>query len=784
MAATQPPAIARFVALSFAAFACSAPPPAAAPAPADAAADAPGPDVAVDAAPDVALPDGISPGCSIMNCDDNNSCTFDDCLLGTCMHAPVDWDTPCIAANPCFVDGVCHGGNCVSSGKPVVCDKGKDCQTGACDPAQGCVYTPVPAGAACDDLNGCTVGDSCDATGTCVPGALCPSGGSCSGGVCTPCGLPDNPLPGEAGAACFNDADCDSGLCVDTADGKVCTKPCTDCCPAGWACVDVTPLGGSIYACMPRFVHACDPCSADSQCNFSGSSGDLCVSYGAAGSFCGEWCATNQDCPGGYACKSGVKGTNGSGSQCVKSDGVCACSPLAQLKNLTTACATANASGTCTGSRMCTASGLTACDAAVASTETCNGKDDNCDGVTDEAGATGCSNWFTDSDGDGYGAGASLGCTCAKPAGGYASQGGDCNDAVASIHPGATPFCSGFDANCDGVLDVVPCDDGDPCTLDGCSFVAGSCTHKPMPSCLLACKSDSDPSCNDGNPCTDDSCVAGVCAHAVGLGCACTGSCDDGNVCTDDSCDKATGKCAHAVVPLCCDVSVDTCDDGQPCTLDQFDAATNQCKHICDKQCCNTDSDCDDGNLCTIDQCEGGCSCTHVAVADCCNLNAQCDDGDVRTVDKCDAPINTCTHTPLPVAAMNPLPNACTPALCDDGNPCTTDTCGCAGYCENTAIAGCTLPCDVTACSAFGNCVTKACDATGQCVKSNACNANFCFSSLDCDDGDACTADLCTASGCLFKVLTCDDANPCTLDACLAGGCAHVFVLGCAVASP
>ncbi len=85
-------------------------------------------------------------------------------------------------------------------------------------------------------------------------------------------------------------------------------------------------------------------------------------------------------------------------------------------------------------------------------TEICNGVDDNCDGKTDDPGASGCTAYFADGDGDGYGVGASV-CLCAPDKSHTATKGGDCNDAAAAISPGATETCNGVDDNCDGVTD-------------------------------------------------------------------------------------------------------------------------------------------------------------------------------------------------------------------------------------------------------------------------------------------------------------------------------------------
>ncbi len=83
-------------------------------------------------------------------------------------------------------------------------------------------------------------------------------------------------------------------------------------------------------------------------------------------------------------------------------------------------------------------------------TETCNGKDENCNGQIDE-GLTMTTTW-PDVDKDGYGAinGApATGCSSSS----RAPNNKDCNDNDAKIHPGAAEVCNGFDDNCNGSVD-------------------------------------------------------------------------------------------------------------------------------------------------------------------------------------------------------------------------------------------------------------------------------------------------------------------------------------------
>lgn len=70
--------------------------------------------------------------------------------------------------------------------------------------------------------------------------------------------------------------------------------------------------------------------------------------------------------------------------------------------------------------------------------ETCDGKDNNCNGQYDENDGSGgsCASTNTDNDNDGY-----------------SGNVDDCNDSNAEIHPGATEVCDGVDNDCDTQID-------------------------------------------------------------------------------------------------------------------------------------------------------------------------------------------------------------------------------------------------------------------------------------------------------------------------------------------
>jgi hypothetical protein len=117
-----------------------------------------------------------------------------------------------------------------------------------------------------------------------------------------------------------------------------------------------------------------------------------------------------------------------------------------------------------------------------------------------------------------------------------------------------------------------------------------------------------------------------------------------------------------------------------------------------------------------------------------------------------------CINDPTVGVTILPTEICTTNTDCDDGNPCTADTCNAAGLCQSAPVAN-GLPCD------DGN----ACTFGGSCV------AGTCGAPVVCNDGNPCTTDTCdpATGACTSTAVVCDDGNPCTTDACTAatGGC-------------
>ncbi len=91
--------------------------------------------------------------------------------------------------------------------------------------------------------------------------------------------------------------------------------------------------------------------------------------------------------------------------------------------------------------------------------ERCDGRDNDCDGLTDGSDAVDPTTWYTDADADGHGLDTDSVEACDLP-GGYAAAAGDCDDTRSDVNPDQSELCNdGADNDCDGT------DNG--CTLTG-----------------------------------------------------------------------------------------------------------------------------------------------------------------------------------------------------------------------------------------------------------------------------------------------------------------------------
>ncbi|MDP2305619.1 MAG: MopE-related protein [Pseudomonadota bacterium] len=89
--------------------------------------------------------------------------------------------------------------------------------------------------------------------------------------------------------------------------------------------------------------------------------------------------------------------------------------------------------------------------------ELCDGTDNDCNGVVDDASAADAVTWYSDADRDGYGNPADADISCEQPLG-YVADDTDCVDGSALYYPGAAERCDGGDNDCNGIVDESPID--------------------------------------------------------------------------------------------------------------------------------------------------------------------------------------------------------------------------------------------------------------------------------------------------------------------------------------
>ncbi len=286
--------------------------------------------------------------------------------------------------------------------------------------------------------------------------------------------------------------------------------------------------------------------------------------------------------------------------------------------------------------------------------------------------------------------------------------------------------CTYSVCNPDNSCSYIPkvCNDKIECTIDEC-VGDGECKHtpdnelcpnglvcNPMAEACTPCASFMD--CDDGNKCTND-----YCDGMEGLGSTGTWECQSYFKCGDMECNPEEGECIEPVVECDidehCGISDDVCTDfaceenecvvnlaidGQICDEDECGVTTcleGVCNDMIELQIC------DDGNSCTQDICDGKIGCTHLEMKD----GSSCNDN------------NWCSKS---ASCQFGFCLQDEEKYCDDGDPCTKDSCdesfGCIhdnlGVCEETeCIMGNFWGC--LKCS-DGPCENGLEDVTGECL--------------------------------------------------------------------
>ena len=804
------------------------------------------------------------------SCDDGDGCTLDLCdpsQPDACLHQGLPSGADCNDGDPCSEGGTCIDGQCLAV-LVQDCDDGNLCTDDACAGGGDCTHKPSKAkDILCNDADACTTADAC-LDGNCVgtSGAcqcqktadclkfedkdLCNGTLQCVGGTCVvedatvvTCGVSGKPCVGvqcqAATGKCVELAFAPGGVC---SDGNACTNG--DACGTGGVC-----LGGTAIACTdtdPCTLDTCDakagcvhgpgkgmPCDDGNNCTF----GDICGSSGCVAGKNACECVSDGDCKafddgnvcnGGLVCKAGSCINDGKGVTCPAGGVACsetACDP--QSGNCVTFALPDGT--TCGAASVCSSGGQCKTGACVGAT---NGSCDDGNPCTKDAcNPGGCSFVAL------VGAACTDGDSCTT--GEVCTAGGTCGGGKNTCTCKVDGDCPNDGDLCNGVLvcaggtcqaqagSVVTCDpqfDG-PCQKNTCAVATGNCAQ------VLAIDNSV---CSDGSACTGaDTCKGGLCKPGAAP------NCDDKNLCTDDGCSPA-GGCFHLV-------NNKSCDDGNGCTLgDQCQAGACTGVGTCN---CALDSECaakDDGNKCNglllckkaVGATSGTCTFDPATFITCDGAG----DGPC-SANVCEPAVGKCAVTNFPdgtgcsdgtacTALDNCATGACkgTPVPCDDGNPCTNDSCDVAKGCVITAnTAACS---DGNACTSGDVCVGGSCKAgvvSCQCANSSDCKPfednDLCNGSLVCqagkcvvdpatqvacgDDGKACTTavcdgttgkcsqkplvdgqpcgggelcngtGLCSLGACIGKAGCPDDGKPCTTATCDdKGGCSQVPVVG------
>jgi N-acetylneuraminic acid mutarotase len=208
--------------------------------------------------------------------------------------------------------------------------------------------------------------------------------------------------------------------------------------------------------------------------------------------------------------------------------------------------------------------------------------------------------------------------------------------------------------------------------------MTGACTSGKT--CLGGSCVDVNSTCMQANPtglCVQgQSCVDGNCVDQAQL-CSMqnpNGVCSHGLVCTNGSCTMSLGACAACTM-------TQSCLDGSCRDTSLLCSMQNPTGLCASGFNCIAGSCIDAGDGCSATNQSGVCGPGLICNAGTCRpIDDQtlCDDGNPCTSDSFDFARNRCTHEPVNAA-------------CNDGNACTTDVCM-AGVCVSTPIMGCVEP--------------------------------------------------------------------------------------------
>ena len=235
-----------------------------------------------------------------------------------------------------------------------------------------------------------------------------------------------------------------------------------------------------------------------------------------------------------------------------------------------------------------------------AAAEVCNGKDDDCDGVSDPSSATDAAIWYVDTDDDGYGDPGISMSSCDQP-GSYVADATDCDDTDEAIHPGAdeTDCADATDYNCDGSVGYSDSDaDGAP-ACDDCDDANAAAFPGATESCSTTFDDNCDGSTNDADAagCTTyyldtDRDSYGAASSTECVCAAASGYVTDSTDCDDEDSDTFPGAAPYDSTTACQnDGDGDDYGDATASTLYVAGTDLDDAKSTCTTLLTDTDGD-------------------------------------------------------------------------------------------------------------------------------------------------------------------------------------------------
>jgi hypothetical protein len=528
------------------------------------------------------------------------------------------------------------------------------------------------------------------------------------------------PGSGQLGDACSQHSDC-AGFCIEAVGGTggVCTRECNDDCPAEWTCREVDIGGTLVKACVPDAPQLCLACADDAECG----TGAACLLFDGQKS-----CATKCTgaCPTGYSCVADPQATH-AGSYCQPTTGSCTCT--AGMDGANRACTSVNSIGTCFGTQTCNpAVGWSACNAATAVVEACDGDDNDCDFLIDEdtGGGQACSNTV-----------AGIG-TCPGTR--------QCGGAVGYVCEGQIPtteICNYADENCNGQVDETFSGLGTICSpgVGGCQRVGsvrckadGSATE-----CSVTAGTPTAELCNK----VDDNCNGSTDETFTGLGNSCSvgvGTCQrfGTTVCATNGTSTTCSVTAGTPATELCNALDDNCNGSVDETFTTLGNSCSMGVGACQRFGTTV---CASGGTTTQCSATAGSPTSELCNAIDDNCNGMTDETFTTLGTGCNVGVGACQRFGTTVCASGGATTTCSVSA---GSP-TTESCNgiddnCNGSADETfTTLGNSCSVGVGACQRFGTTVcasggaTTACSATQGSPVTELCNAidDNCNGSVD-----------------------------------------------------